>query len=282
MTPWGDRISGVQRMQIVMFIRQIAFEGLWQGKLEDALFNVFNHSEMVLDRVRSHYYDNQENIQKEYDVAVLEKDKLYLSVKQGKLPSILASEAYQKESVLLQLLQESRVFNQKVNGLVKELLSRRACFETAGKALIARALDEDVLNAFLKVISLNKGLYRYSEGVLEQVVYGEVDKIKFLVEEILRAIDSRVADLKYSEQVYSSQIRTADGMEKISDIREQITLFVNTRTMLIFQMSQSEQIREKERELYLELKKVSTTLSIDKKSPLLKEINPEGNNETYI
>ena len=53
MTPWGDQTSGLQRLQLVMYIRSLSNEGVLKASLSEAAYQTFDSNILALDEARS-------------------------------------------------------------------------------------------------------------------------------------------------------------------------------------------------------------------------------------
>ena len=282
MTPWGDKVNIIQSMQIVMFIRQKAYENQWQQKFTDKLFTVFNTSEMNLDRVRAFYYTKMKSAQEQYENSVNAKANLYEKLKEGKVNAQDAAAAYEKELELLKKVQYFQELDKYLKTLIDLVLQEKQCYQSIGKTLASRGLDRTTLTYFINLVSLNEGQYTFNDKILERLENPQVSERNYLTKLILEGIDVKLKQLSKEVEQVKNQMISAQRAESLDVLNESVLMLTNAKSTLVLQLERASQLNEEQEKIYQKLKEITMALWGEVDFTFLGETLPSQHPEVRI
>ncbi len=264
MTPWGDKIDVVQRMQAVIFIRSLVREKSQHSDLNTALYRAFSTREEVIDGFRVMEYANLEKAQVKYAEARDKHAALYTKFQNRKEPIKDVSDAYKKELRLLKSMQKQESVDDIVQRLLLEQKRERSFYEKVGLTIITQKLKSQVLKKYLKLITLEEGVYRITNGTLLRRDTGRSDKRKKYEKAVLESIASLIEVLEDEIKKAQGQLRSAKRTDKLEALNTRLLSLKDLQGKVMLNMEQAEQSRAKQKESYYRLGRMLRTLNKDK------------------
>ncbi len=115
MTPWGDQTTAAQRMQLVLYIRNLTRSGCWRTKLEEILYNRFD---VAIQKVYANYREG-EDYQTQI-AAIKSKKELYAAFGEQAISSGFSDEVIQTLLMLIEGKGSSKAFSDLLDKKVEE------------------------------------------------------------------------------------------------------------------------------------------------------------------
>ena len=214
MTPWGDFTNSLQRLQLVMFIRNLTKEQNRRKKLDNVIYQAFDLALITIDEARiangktiEHYKNEKLKLKQ------MQSDFEFLISQGNEKASQNALENYKDT---LKLDQELNFVNKKDLNLLSlkdEVKHLKAIYFNLGISLINKNLNTETLDIFYKIISSNKELYSFDQNGLKiQVLPDQIELIKKLQTELIGQIDEVILNLGKNEKL------TNDSLTQLSEI----------------------------------------------------------------
>lgn len=217
MIPWGDQTTSAQRMQLVMFIRELTRAQMLGDELEAVLYDVFDEKIQAVEESRAAEYAQLEKNQKELREA---KQRLYedLELTPG-LPEL--NKAVEKGEALDALYVE----------LIQKIREEREIFDTLGRQVIAAKLSEPLVRDFFNVIRSDKTAF----------------------ERVISALDQEIAAYQARIDREEGDIRSPERGKTIQNLMDEQATYINLRTKLIVQLADVQKLQTTQQSIYARL-----------------------------
>lgn len=148
MIPWGDQTTAAQRMELVMYIRELTRMQILRDDFEEVIYDVFDRRELELNEARIPNYEALEKLQTAYDQAVLEG-----------APLTMKKELAEKRAIDARYLEEIELLQQE-----------REIYRTLGLQLIGKELPSPIIESYFEFLHERKGEPLAVIGYLDQVI----------------------------------------------------------------------------------------------------------------
>jgi len=255
MTAFGDTTAAFQRMQLVVYIRELSREPKERKDLKSKLYQIYSKSEQVLIDALSE--NEKELSKKEGEVKQLKKllsgPKL---LTEGDESGGLLQEKYQ----IMQSLEQQVTSLKKKKKLLFELKTiiteEQEIRFTLGNILINKEGADPIIDEYIELVSLEQEHYVFEDGELkaasfenrekkQKAVYSEIvsfvkDKVDTLDAQI-EQVDTRMAS-KNKDQALEELQADRVGWDRIQ--KEIISSFSENQRMWTKQMNILEEINE--------------------------------------
>jgi mono/diheme cytochrome c family protein len=207
MTPWGDVTSSLQRIQLVIFIRNLNENREKKEQLDSALYRAFDREESIVEDARIIEYPAVEKVQDQIDDIESRENSLYDQVRAGRASPQEAAELYQKKLNLLVQLEQLQSKDKLLMDLKNLIAKEGEIYKNIGLLLMSHEPAENSWSTFLEMIDLNQGRFLYSNQTLSMSDRSEKKKqIEFLKEKLSRQIDAKIRALEQEETGDKEQI----------------------------------------------------------------------------
>ncbi len=178
MNPWGDLTSGLQRLQLVMFIRNLSHTEDLRKTLFDSLYESFDVSVFAIENARAEEFKKIDALKKEIET---------LNFSEGddeeNLLNFKKNMSLQKELKALDV--KDQVFVEAINHINK--ISR--IYREIGIDIIEKNVSSVVIDSFISTLDLNKSYYNFKDGKL----VSEIDQEK--IDQMDKRMNSMVLEL---------------------------------------------------------------------------------------
>jgi len=267
MTPWGDLTSSLQRLQLVMFIRSLSEEHLLREELATTLYQVYEHSALVVENARVFEYQSLAKVQDQYNELHAHREMLYENFAPDEVDSKKILETYQKELNVLLELKKHQQIDQILLNLRGEINNERDIYQRLGILLLASSLEESDFQNYLKLISLNKDRFRFDNEILASDFKSDTEEaIANLGKSIIEDINTKVEGLQKNKILTEGKISSMNRMNEIQDFQTQIDSYTKLRNNLISGFAEAKRSRQKQKALFDEYQQKLKEISQKPKS----------------
>lgn len=251
MTPWGDFTNSLQRLQLVIFIRSLTEERERQEKLSSAMYQLFDSSQMIIERARIDENKKVIKLQEEYEKAKQSLQEIRDKLKIGQASVEEAAKLYQKELEVLEQLHQQEVVDKQFVKLKEINQKIAALYKDIGQILLARKVDDQIFDDFINIISLNNGThFKFNNNQIKiQPNQKDENQENELKNKIIKNFDNSIQALNKQKDLLNNKIPSPDTNTKIESLKKEIAVAVKARNSIIFNFEQSNRERRKQEEL---------------------------------
>ncbi|MBN4066597.1 c-type cytochrome [Simkania negevensis] len=250
MIPLGDEVDPVQRMQIVMFIRELTKEKQQQETLQNVLYTVFGRAEQTVEAARTNEYKAYASTQKNYDEAAVVRKELYLQIENRSASPEQAAAAYAKELSLLQQLQQKKEGDEKFLALIQLIKQERALLDATGQQVIGAQWDADLFSHYIAIVEAASSPIDYTNGkLLYSAVEGGEDHLQNRVTTMEGAIDTHIVELEQFAQTLQALLPSVEKEEKLAKVRVDLNVFADLKATLAKDLEQIKTMRAQQKEI---------------------------------
>ncbi len=232
MIPWGDQTTSAQRMQLVMFIRELTRAQVLSDALQDVLFSVFGENILSIEKARVSEYTQLEKEEKELKSGL---ERLYQGLD-------VSAEEYAR----IQSLQKDVAKQKEIDGYYLRLIAlieeERDLMQSTGEQMIGTAVPDKLVHQFFDLIREEALAFSFEHGELEIQENPESPALKSLI----AALDHEIA--AYEEKIKNS--RSPEMGKAVQSLLEEQGTYINLRTKLVVQLADAKSLSNKEREIY--------------------------------
>jgi hypothetical protein len=251
MTPWGDKTDSMQRLQIVTYIRHLTNERRRREDLISELFQAFEEGLIAIESARASSSKELAQLERSYTEAVERREALYLAVQEGQANAEQASAAYAQELSLLKALQSRQGKENALAQLGKELLAEQSMYEKLGRSMIAKGVEESVLEEYLRALSANAGRFEYLDGQLSMAADAQsIERIERRGRAVLTDLDRKIARLETALEQVRGQLRSQARSSKENQLKTELDGVRELRAKLINLIAESQRSLTRQTELY--------------------------------
>ncbi|MEX2305277.1 MAG: c-type cytochrome, partial [Waddliaceae bacterium] len=153
MTPWGDQTSGLQRLQLVLYIRALSQEQRQRDALFSTLYRVYDQADQLIVEARAYEYKETDRLERQWSQVSKEREVLYRQAGSGKISEDRALEVYKNELSLSRQLQLHKRADELLDQLRSVVQEENELFQILGIDLIRSVVMNDLFEKYLKMIS---------------------------------------------------------------------------------------------------------------------------------
>lgn len=237
MTPWGDKTSITQRMQMVMYIRSLSEKKDLEDRVQKRLFKTFGESIILINQARAKSYSRLELTEKAYKNAIATKELSLSDLQSGNLGIEETISSYKVELELMQKVVKLSEIDKRYIKLADLVLKSQKIFSKMGSNLIDTPSFSKVLSSFFKIIENQEILIERTEMnkmAVSSTKLAQANDVK----EMLHEIELIIQNEKTSLSQLRGQFSTPAQKDQIKYLRSRI----NTLTTMRAEMARSFEI----------------------------------------
>jgi mono/diheme cytochrome c family protein len=175
MTPWGDKTSALQRLQLVVYIRSLSEEKRLRDQLHTTLYNTFETKRLGIEEQRIASASELAALEIAFEEAMAKRQALAEMATPAE-----AAAAYQHELTLREKLRSCRADDQQLCDQIAAIQSQRLLYEALGEAVIGKNLDASLVEDYLACVRAG------DDPTCEEHLMSQLDQ---LLEELAVAIE---------------------------------------------------------------------------------------------
>lgn len=245
MTPWGDQTTAAQRMQLVMYIREMTRSTLLRDDLNGYLYNAFNKNYLLVEQSRIDEYRQLETLLAQ----LKEKENALLMHSESDTSSPMELGSLYSEVVKLKkLIQTHQAQDNHFRELLELIREEEKIYETIGSQAIAAKLPEPMILNFFSLIENLPLTYRLQERDLTlKENLSKREKNDLLVQKIVTYLDREIAAYQVIISQEEAKIRDPNRGKRIEELMDEQGVLINFKTKLLVGLSNAEKNREKQK-----------------------------------
>jgi mono/diheme cytochrome c family protein len=249
MTPWGDLTSSLQRLQLVMFIRNLNRDPLLRKNLETMLYEAYEPSALIVEKARGYEYHSLTKLQTQLDEIHLQREKLNENLNTETTKKIV--EEYQKELDLASKLKKQKEVDEILLNLRKEIGNERNIYLKMGNFILAASLEDSVFENYLKILSLNKEHYYINNKQLTiNFKSSNNRRIADLANLLIQTINEKIAAFEKNKPIIEGKISSIQRTNEIKDLQSQIDAYTKLRNHLLAGFAEAKRSQQKQQALF--------------------------------
>ncbi|MCH9625701.1 MAG: hypothetical protein S4CHLAM123_08790 [Chlamydiales bacterium] len=250
MTPWGDQTTAAQRMQLVMYIRELTRGPLLRNELEDILYEEFNQTQLLIEEARAHEY------------SLLDAHTALLNQKQQDLLTLSESTTAKSEEIgsiyanivtLKQVVKEGKTRDALYKKLIELIEEERVIYATLGAQLIAANAPESVVENYFELVRTQPLKFSFKNKRLN--LESSSSKQPAL-EELFNYLDTTIATYEENIEIEQTKFRSPEGGKIIQELMNEQGVWINLRTKLKVQLNRAQSLRQEQAKLAEEIEAI--------------------------
>lgn len=252
MTPWGDRTSSLQRMQLVLYLRQMNQEKDLRNKLSKLIYHSLEESIIAVRKAQGDFYGQLSKAQQVYQEATKVKDKLLVDVanRESKNPTAL-HKAFEEEVKALQILKDLELKNVAFEQLLSLLDEEKALVRKIASSFISSDNVLGIGEKGLLFLSKQPKLFSYKNGKFILAAQVTPDKAYFQQkEEIIQYLEKKLVKLKAQKEATASQLPRHEKTEALETLSQQISLTEELKKEFVLKLELILKTREKQSDIF--------------------------------
>jgi mono/diheme cytochrome c family protein len=241
MSAWGELTSGLQRLQLVMFIRNLSQESGMRSLLKAALYESFDSSVFVVENARSTEYGKINDLQKK--------------ISELKTKNVDEAQAIENFKEKLKLEKELTLGREKDKVLINiqtSLKEQNLKMQQIGFELIGRHVSEELFNIYLSLIALNKNRYEIHEG---KIKIAQDDKVKYQMilkrDQMIKLLDASIEELKREYAITDREGDSDAKKEHLSGLQSEIKAYEKLKNTLYSGIKKIIELMEKQEKVMI-------------------------------
>ncbi|CRX37521.1 cytochrome c [Estrella lausannensis] len=248
MTQWGDVTSGLQRMQLVMYIRTLSEEGVQREKLKEITYKVFDAKIQVLEEARSHLYPLVEE-----QIAALKEARKKIAdfranppeeIKEGDIAALIAAELKAERQ-----LDKLKGIDNLLVDLIGEIRQEKQGFFSAGSSIISMLGSGEAFDTYISLIATYQTPFTFKEGKINKESSKEIEKEREeLKKSLLEQLELKITNSNNELTGLRGKVKSADTEERISELAARIGQYRKLINKISYILAESS--KREEREVY--------------------------------
>lgn len=256
MPAWGDTISSLQRLQLVMFIRSLSEKQKLEEKLSDAIYKAFIAPKWAIDQVRAQEYLAVQQLKEELDQLTYEKQTALIRIQQGKMSPEEAKGMYTHELELISTIEQQERRDRKFEMLLSLTEQQRTLFQKIGNAVVNLPPNEmeslgmgSLFHNWLEIIQLFGNHFFYENGKLSYSEGDEEEKNQ-RKQKLLDSLAQRIRLLEHKRLLLEGKISSAKIDETKHNLAQELKAYHRLQAEIISAFSQNEITQGEEKKIY--------------------------------
>ena len=253
MTPWGDQTTAEQRMQLVIFIRELTRSISLRGELEEILYDIFDSSIQVIEKARATEYKaledvkaNLKRVQEDLN-ALIEQD----TTSEEKIGTLYA-QSVKLEKTYARAQDRDALYQR----LIQAIKDEKEIYASIGNQSIAANLSEEGIRLFFQLTQEQPLSYTFKDGQLKWV-----EKHTASDQALLQILDAQIGTYQNQIQVAKSKISSEEVGQSLQKLMGEQGVYINLRTKLVVQLADAAALRERQKKLYQQIQQELTSFS---------------------
>lgn len=240
MIPWGDQTTSAQRMQLVMYIRELTKQQIFSDELQDVLYEAFDAGVLEIEKARVDAYSNMEKLETELKKI---QENLY---EDADLSPEQAGKLYVQQKELKKEWESSKALDSLYKRLIELEKEQKEIFHGIGKQMISTKLSRKYIEAYFQVIHEDSLDFTYDLGRLEVKENTSTQAYEFLVEGLEEKIARYEKEIKMEER----KIHSPERGRVIQELMDEQGTYINLKTKLTVQLADIKKLRIEQRNIY--------------------------------
>lgn len=254
MTPWGDFTSALQRIQLVIYIRSLSQEKQLRDKLSTALYQAFDKAQWNIEDARINEYTTLEKIERQLEQLQKQESLLYNKIGQGEDSPEKAVVIYQQKLALASQLKQRKEIDQLFLDLEAQVKRENALYQEIGQQLLARKVDDQTFDAFLKLIAINDGRFAVQNNQLSLNYNSDQEaQMTAFGKDLITTFETKITELNKGKALIEGQMPSANRAKALASINGEINSLIQMKTTVISNLEEAVRSRQKQVELFNEL-----------------------------
>lgn len=233
MTPWGDLTSSLQRLQLVMFIRNLTEEQDLRSELSSLLYEDFDKPLQDVDKARLKHSE----LIKEYAAKKREFDaksaELEFKASTENTPVEEALDVYKKSIEAAQRLNQLNQEDEKFLELKKEIFKEKDLYRNLGSGLILKGVGSDFMDVYFKLLKGLGDRYSLENGKLMIKDDPNMEsQVRHFQSSMIQEVDDRIAMNEKQMQIEKGKISTPQINQSLNEIQDEISGYQKLKAKL--------------------------------------------------
>lgn len=249
MIPWGDQTTALQRLQLVMYIRNLTETKRDYEKLKKLIFQIFEGPVWALQDARSAGSEQISKLEKEVYEARVNRLRLEDQAQKGEVSPDKIAGLYASELKLRQQLESYRQEDQLLTTLITQVKKEKELYRNLGDALFNLYGDTPIFDEYLKALELNENHFSYRNGQLNlrQVDDKNLNEIE---KQMLQRIEDAIRQLSAQKLIEEGKISTQEQKETLAEINFALNNQKEMKKEMISTFAQIERLRVSQIDIY--------------------------------
>lgn len=249
MTPWGDFTNALQRMQLVIFIRNLTETQEKTEALKQLLYKAFDIPLLLVEKARISGSEQLNASLQERNALQEEVSKLENSSKEGENNAEELVKVYQKKINVEREIDKVRARDQEFLDLKSDIKKEKEIYYILGQSLIAKDFSEAMYNDLFEIIKLHEDDYSFSEGKLDFVLEAKKEeRIKKLRKDVGELFDRKIDELQTQRKDLMSQVPSVKRYEGLKELDAEVTSYKKLKTKTMSDIEESLNLMRRQHE----------------------------------
>ncbi len=253
MTPWGDQTSGLQRLQLVVYIRALSSEQRQRDSLFNTLYLVYDQADQLIVEARSYEYKETDELEKQLRAMSKERGALHSQVGTEESTKERALERYREELALSKDLQAHKRADERLRKLRDVVQEENTLFQVLGIDLIRSTLINNLFEKYLQMVSSHPIEFSLENEQLDVSYHDEkAEEFKRLQDEIVKALTQTIEEKKGEREELLQTRPSQERDQQMHDVETEIHAFTRLNNQMIAGFENAKRLHERVLTLYLE------------------------------
>jgi mono/diheme cytochrome c family protein len=245
MTPWGDLTNGLQRMQLVMFIRTLSEEQDRREKLIAVLYETFETALITIDQARIGYSKEIEELKRQNRALKQKQTALERSVEEN-----LALQNYKQNLEIERQMDQFQNDDQQLLMLKEEVKREKEIFYSLGLNLLSKGVSDELFRKYIELIQLNMQAYALQNLKLVFLLPQDHEaKARELVQAMTKEMERKIASLEQEKRVISGKMASAVRSEELMNIQADLEANKKLKAKMITDIEETFRSVEKQKKM---------------------------------
>lgn len=250
MTPWGDLTTSLQRLQLVMYIRSLSMSQIQRDQLFDAIYAVFDEADQTIETARSSEYKQVNELRESLKKAIQKRKSLDLQIEHGTAKPEEAIAYYQEELKLNRSLKQQEQLDEILVKLKDAVKQESQIYQRLGISLIAKSLDGQSFNNFLKLIKDNNVKFSFEEKLQVSVDPKMQEETHKIEAELIQSLQSQIESAQKEKKIFEGTVESEDAKKQLEKMNTELKANIKLKNDMITGFEESSELRKKQLELY--------------------------------
>lgn len=256
MTPWGDFTSSLQRMQLVIFIRSLTQDRQRREELSSAIYKTFSTGQLLIENARIEEFKHLATIQKENERIQAQIDTTTNQVEEGKLSTDKALTLYQQQLDLLRQLNQQSSIDKLFTDMKALLRQESDLYQNLGQMLLTKVDDDQFLQLYRQLITLNEGRYTINDDHLEfHLDPKNEQKMTDITQQLMKFISDQITENEKEKLLIEGQFPSSKRTEELARVHASILALNKLKHKMGGDFEEASRLRKQQANLYQQLQK---------------------------
>jgi mono/diheme cytochrome c family protein len=242
MVPWGDQTTIAQRMQLVMYIRDLTRVTRLRADLETLLYHAYNPSLLAVEEARMGYYQQLESIHLELKNVHKQLDVEQSTEKLGTL--------YARSLELKKQTHHIEEQDQHYLTLISLLKGEKQIYANLGAQVVAANVGREAIDRYFEIVNSQHFEFTQQEGRLH---LGENSDKNAASTALLHDLDEKIAQFQTLIDLEKEKISSAEGEQRLKTLLADQLPLINLRTQFLSLLTQADSLRTQQKTLFSHL-----------------------------